>query len=555
MTTSPRAPTQPPAKRPGARRGEARGIRIVSGALACVLLALPFLLVRSYDAHRRVVTAQEDPPGTSEAVRIPHAGGGSGVRPATHANPVVLAYHDIGRGSRSRHTVTPQAFEDQLATLARAGYRSLSTSEFLAFLRSGRAPAARTVFITFDDGTHGLWVHADRILAKYRMRAAAFLVTGQIGRHRPYYLSWEEIERMRDSGRWDFENHTHDLHHRAAVDRSGRQESALGARLWLPDAHRVETPAEYRQRVGRDLDLSLRSFEEHGLPRPRLFAFPFSDAPDAPDAPARSEADESAAAGGVHSTDGLLTEMLSARFSAWLTNHSGRPLPAGARAAAAGRVQRLVVNRATSTADLVAGLARFTARDPAACPEPLREPTQWERTDGSGHTGLGALTGQGPYPGRVGYASAAYLPMGSADWSGYTVTTTIGRLAAPRNNVGLVVRYHSREPVTITLSDSYVRVLAGTGDGRREIARRKLVSGPQHRLRVTVEEKRTVVLVDGSVRIERMTPHTVTGGDATGGIALSSRNGDAASPYPRFTSMTVTPAQAEPSAPAPGTVP
>ncbi|MET8573352.1 polysaccharide deacetylase family protein [Streptomyces sp. NPDC005012] len=511
-----------------------------------MLLALPFHLAWTYDTHRRAVTAQEDPPGTSEAPRTPHAGAGSSDRPTTPGAPVVLAYHDVGHSGRSRYTVTPQAFEDQIAALARAGYRSLSSSDFLAYLRTGRASAPRTVFITFDDGTHGLWVHADRILAKYRMRAAAFLITGQVGRHRPYYLSWAEIERMRASGRWDFENHTHDLHHRAAVDRTGRQEPALGSRLWLPDKKRAETRSEYRERVGEDLDVSLRAFAEHDLPRPRLFAFPFSDTP------AHSGADGATAEEGAHSTEVLLTEMLRARFDARLTNRADRPLPAGARAAAAEQVQRLEVNRGTTAADLLDGLARFTAQDPATCRNPLREPARWERTDGTGHTGLGALTGQGPYPGRTGYASAAYLPMGSADWSGYTVTTTIGRLAAHGNNVGLVVRHHSREPVTITLSDSYVRVLTGTGAGRREVARRELVSAPRHRLRVTVEEKRTVVTVDGSVRIERPTSRAVTGGDATGGIAISTRNGDAASPYPRFTSMTVASPQGRPRTTASG---
>ncbi|WP_299541422.1 hypothetical protein [uncultured Streptomyces sp.] len=42
---------------------------------------------------------------------------------------------------------------------------------------------------------------------------------------------------------------------------------------------RTESRTEYRERVGEDLDLSLRTFADHGLPRPRpfAFAFPFSD--------------------------------------------------------------------------------------------------------------------------------------------------------------------------------------------------------------------------------------------------------------------------------------
>ncbi|WP_299541414.1 polysaccharide deacetylase family protein [uncultured Streptomyces sp.] len=545
MTSTAHTPPQRSAPHPGAHRAGARAARALLGALAVVVVAVPFQAAWSYDAHRRAVTAQQVPPGPSDAaMATPRAGAPTETRTVAHHAPVVLAYHDVGRGSRSRYTVTPQAFEDQLATLARAGYRSLDSAEFLDFLRSGSTPAPRTVFLTFDDGAHGLWVHADRILAKYRMKAAAFLITGHVSRHRPYYLSWEEIARMEASGRWDFENHTHDLHHRAAVDRSGRRAPALSNPLWLPHESRAETPAEFRARVSGDLDLSLRTFARHGLPRPHLFAYPFSEASDAAARPGAPGAD-----GTAQSVDGLLTDLLRTRFRVRLTNSSERPLPAGRRAATAGQVQRLEVTRATSTADLLAGLARFTTSAPSASPHPLEQPSLWRRTDRGGHTGLGALTGRGPYPGRTGYASAAHMPLASADWTGYTVTTTVDRLSESRNNIGLVVRDHSREPVSVALSDSFVRVLVGIGDGRREIARRALVSGPCHRLSVTVEADRTVVLVDGTVRIERRSPRSATAGNATGGIAFSTRNGDPASSYPRFTSMTVTPLPGHPGTP------
>ncbi|MFH9292264.1 polysaccharide deacetylase family protein [Streptomyces sp. NPDC017520] len=519
-----------------------RGTRTLLGLLALVLLAVPFYAVWRYDTFREAVTAQEAPPGPSGARGAARPGASAAARTTAHDAPVVLAYHDIGRGSRSRYTVTPEAFEQQIAFLAAAGYRSLSSEEFLAFLENGRTPAPRSVFITFDDGAHGLWVHADRILAKHRMKAAAFLITRLVGSHRPYYLSWEEIERMEATGRWDFENHTRDLHHRAPVDRRGRLAPALSNRLWLPGEGRPETDAEYRRRIEADLDRSLRDFRAHGLPRPRIFALPFSETSTA------TAGSEDPSATGTTVVQGpeagqLLTDILRSRFAVRMTNSSSRPLPAGRRAAAEGQVQRLEVTRRTDVEELRAGLARFTPADPASHPKPLERPTSWRRTDRTGHTGLGVLTGRGPFPGPVGYASAAYLPVGSADWSGYTVRTTVDRLSQARNNIGLVVRDRSKEPVTVALSGRFVRVLVGIGDDRREIARRALDSGPAHSVEVTVEQDRTVVVVDGSVRIEHRNP-AVRGGDATGGIALSTHNGDEASPYPRFTSMTLAPVPA-----------
>ncbi|MEK8172151.1 polysaccharide deacetylase family protein [Streptomyces sp. M19] len=67
---------------------------------------------------------------------------------------------------------------------------------------------ARSVYLTFDDGAQGLWRYADPVLARHRMRAAAFLITRHVGGRHSYYLSWDEVGRMARSGRWDFQSHT-----------------------------------------------------------------------------------------------------------------------------------------------------------------------------------------------------------------------------------------------------------------------------------------------------------------------------------------------------------
>ncbi|MFE4693235.1 polysaccharide deacetylase family protein [Streptomyces sp. NPDC056749] len=502
--------------------------RMLLGLLALTLVCVPFYGAWHWNEFRRQVTAQEAP-GPRGAVP---AGGPPPERRAGNTAPVVLAYHDIARDSRSRYTVAPEAFDAQLAALASAGYRALSSEEFIAYLRGGPAPYPRSVLLTFDDGTHGLWTHADRILARYRMRAAAFLITRSVGSHRPYYLSWEEIARMARSGRWDFENHTWDLHRREAVDEHGRTSSALAARLWLPDEKRQETMREYRLRVEGDLDRSVADFTRHGLPGPRLFAYPFSESQE------RSSATP---------TNRLLREVLAERFVTALTNSSARPLPAGRRAAAAGQVQRVEVTAETSTRELLAAVGRWTSVTPAECPDPLTQPRLWRRNDRSGADGLGALTGTGPYPGPTGYAAASYRPTGTADWTGYTVDARIGGLRESRNNIGLLVRDGSLGPLTVALSYSYVRLLEHR-DGRwHEVGSRKLTNAAGHRVSVTVEDDRTVVVVDGGIRIERAA--RVTGGDATGGVAVSVRNGDPDGGWPRFESLTLRPSTGAVAAP------
>ncbi|MEV8225859.1 polysaccharide deacetylase family protein [Streptomyces sp. NPDC079167] len=499
--------------------------RALLGLLAVAMVCVPFYGAWRYDEFHRSLAAQEAPPGPEPGPGRGAAAGGPPSEGRTDgAAPVVLAYHDIGRDSRSRYTVTPEAFDAQLAALAAAGYRTLSSEEFAAYLRGGRAPGPRSVFLTFDDGAHGLWVHADRILARHGMRAAAFLITRAVGSHRPYYLSWEEIGRMARSGRWDFENHTHDLHRREAVDAAGRTSSALASRLWLAGEERRETAEEYRRRVEADLDRSIGDITRRGLPRPRLFAYPFSET--------------SGRASRSPVTDRMLRTALAERFVAALTNSSGRPLPAGRRAAAAGEVQRVEVTAGTGVRELLAEVRRWTAVSPADCPAPFTEQEFWRPNDGV-PAGLGVFTGAGPYPGRTGYAGAAYRPMASADWTGYGVGFRVTGLRESENSAGVIVRDGSLGPLEVSLSFSYVRLRELRGGRWHEIGRRTLTDAGEHRVRITVERDRTVVAVDGRTRIEQAT--RVTGGDATGGIAVSVRNGDPEGGWPRFTSLTVRP--------------
>ncbi len=78
------------------------------------------------------------------------------------------------------HHVTPAGGPARVARLARAGYQSLSTDQFAAYLAGAPAPE-RSVLITFDDGYLNNWVHAHPVLARHGMRAVLFTITGWIG--------------------------------------------------------------------------------------------------------------------------------------------------------------------------------------------------------------------------------------------------------------------------------------------------------------------------------------------------------------------------------------
>ena len=223
---------------------------------------------------------------------------------------VVLCYHEISPKPHNRYTVTPAAFAAQMASLRASGFHTITGSTFAALVRGARVSLPpRPLFITFDDGAKGTWIYADRILRRLSFTATVFLITGDVAHHQPYYLDWAEVEAMGRSGRWGFGSHTYAGHGLVTTDRAGHVGPFLTNRVWLSGAKRMETLAEYRTRVSRDILRSVSDIEVHGLPVPRFFAYPFSASVNPTDDPR---------------TLPVLKRLLAKRFSALMDN-SGHP--------------------------------------------------------------------------------------------------------------------------------------------------------------------------------------------------------------------------------------
>lgn len=494
-------------------------VRTVLGGLSAVVVATPFVAAWEYHAYREEVSRQAAAPTEDGFDARPHA---LGPRHATA--PTVLAYHDVAPHPRGRYTLTPARLDAQLSALHAAGYRTLSTVEFVRFLATGRSPYPRSVYLTFDDGTRGLWAYADPVLAKHGMTAAGYLITGAVGTHRPYYLSWAEVHRMAASRRWDFQAHTHLSHRRAPVDATGRLGSVLANRLWLPAAGRLETAAEYGRRVRRDLDRSLGAFADHGLPAPRLFAYPFSENARRTNLSAHAAAQ--------------LDQVLRAHFAATLTNTSRRPLPPGGRAAAAGQVQRLEVLGTTTPGALLHQLQRWASGTPGDVADPLDHPDLWESPGGRPGTGLDAVTGHGTRHGS--YASAVYRPLATADWNTYTLRATAERLHGTGASASFTVHDGSLSPCTVTIGAHTVRVTQRAPGTPPRITSLPLEPASRHRLTVRITAETVRVTVDATVVGVHRTERAPLG-QTTGGIALGVRNESPGTPWPRVAALTISP--------------
>lgn len=133
---------------------------------------------------------------------------------------LVLCYHAVSPDWPAALSVTPEAFEAQIAWLRRAGYKGTTFTDAAL-----RPPGGRTVAITFDDAYRSVGELAFPILEAAGMPASIFVPTAHIDAGTPLAwkgtdqwlespyagelapLSWDELGRLAESG-WELGSHT-----------------------------------------------------------------------------------------------------------------------------------------------------------------------------------------------------------------------------------------------------------------------------------------------------------------------------------------------------------
>lgn len=493
------------ARRPSWRRRSANfGIRWLLGLTAILLVMGPILIALKLhenglevSSQYAIQTARVSP---RDVARWRSVGAGLPAQPP----PVVLAYHDIRpakgtSGNRSAlvsgvYNVTPEHLDQQLTSLQDAGYSSLTAAEYIAYLRGGPV-RSRSVLITFDGSTQGLWSYADQILARHQMHGVSFLSTRAIQTHWTRFLSWAEIQRMASSRRWDFES---------ALNRAALTGPTAGV-----------------DRALIALRESIQTFRRHLLGVPRLLTLP------TPVPGAAGPLDLAFAA-----------RTAQAPFVAEFSNGGMLAPPTSRRAAAGKLIGRIEVSRSTDPDKLLGTVASLTGV-PVSSAKPLADPDQW--TTGILDTSPVAvsrttlrLTGSGSHE------TVAYLEDSSSDWNNYVVDLTVrGLQTSGADSASVIVRVGSRRPLALRLSARSASVIGFRGSSNPVLRHSRLFTATAHRLRVVVWPRLTLFTVD---QLVTFAVPDATSPTSAGGIGLSGYRRDTRRSWPVFSGFSVRPA-------------
>lgn len=256
-----------------------RGFLGGAGALALLpLSAVPMLLVGPslVHSHSRFQRTYDSAPYAPPAVLFTPATVAryTPVAPFRGAVPV-LAYHGIN-DNNDHYSVSREEFARQLAMLDLSGYRTITIAQYLRF-RAGDSAGLpdRPILITFDDGRLDSYRGADRILQQHGMTAAMYVITGPVQEGNPFYLTWRELHRMRDSGRWDIQPHAADGHREVVTGPAGTTAPFYANRRFTR-SDGLETFPAYTQRVASDIYDLKDDFRRQDMPS-ETFAVPFGD--------------------------------------------------------------------------------------------------------------------------------------------------------------------------------------------------------------------------------------------------------------------------------------
>ena len=190
----------------------------------------------------------------------------------------VLTYHRVVSDDNDLNNVTASAFRDQMLTLKRAGWETVSLEEYLAFVKGKRELPERSFLITFDDGAKESFYPVDPLFQALDYEGVIYVIASAAQTEEStYYLSSTEIKRMLKSGRWDIGSHSYDGHRPYQVSETRYDGIFFADKLWLSDKNRNETEAEFSERVEHDLVRARHELElEYGVPI-NTFAFPLGN--------------------------------------------------------------------------------------------------------------------------------------------------------------------------------------------------------------------------------------------------------------------------------------
>ncbi len=185
--------------------------------------------------------------------------------------PIVM-YHGTVPKSKDlgKFVITPKELESDIKYLKDRGYTSITMTDLINYVYNDRELPSKPVMLTFDDGYYNNYIYATPILKNYDMKGVISVVgefteaSTKIPENNVQYsyVTWEQIKNMSDSGIYEIQNHTYNLH-------------KYGKTRYGAKKNRGESIEAYKNLLYSDVGLLQQKLKESVGIEPNTFTYPF----------------------------------------------------------------------------------------------------------------------------------------------------------------------------------------------------------------------------------------------------------------------------------------
>lgn len=203
---------------------------------------------------RFLPAAEQDVSGEGEAVFVP-----------------IVMYHSLLKdpARANDYTVSPTTLEADLKYLAAEGYETVVIQDLIDYVYLGEPLPDKPVILTFDDGHLNTMTYGLPLLQKYHAKAVVSVVGAYVEEavrqndpNPQYaYLTWEDLKALRDSGCFEIQNHSYNLHNNKNVMGVKRKSG--------------EVLATYQERLSSDVLKMQKALYEHSGINATAFTYPY----------------------------------------------------------------------------------------------------------------------------------------------------------------------------------------------------------------------------------------------------------------------------------------
>lgn len=120
-------------------------------------------------------------------------------------NIPVLLYHHIADELTGRYYVPVDDFREQMNTLHKMGYKTITISKMADIIRHGGQIPEKPIVITFDDGALDVYENAFPIMQDYGFVGCFYIVANRL--NADGFVGFDELTEMVDKG-WEIGSHS-----------------------------------------------------------------------------------------------------------------------------------------------------------------------------------------------------------------------------------------------------------------------------------------------------------------------------------------------------------